>query len=332
MAFINSSISSVDTTAFQISPLQINFKFKSLNNGKITVDQSGAIRSISKVYLKRNAEKKVSRPLLLTANNQVSDTVLLDTVNSGQFVLQDSIAADTTVLQSADSIVPRPLSNEGKLIARSQSDWMVGVSLFIVILMAVIRFSFSKYLQRLIDSILNYQVSNNLFLEKNMRNLRGSIFLNGLFFINISFFAVLYYKFIYSDTGVETSILSFLIALAGLLLIYLGKFIVLRTIAYIFDGVKEGKEYLHTVFIYNKNLGIFLLPVTLSVPFIAEYAAYFLLNTGLVLGIIFYLLRLFRGIKILFRKHVSIFYMILYLCALEILPLLVIYKLLISLV
>lgn len=296
MAFINSSVSPVHKTVFQDSSLQVNFKLDSLNNGKDTTDQTAGI---------------------------IADSTKTDSIHLNHLPHRDSITSDS---------IERPLIREGKLIETSQSDWMVGVSLFVVILMAIIRFSFSKYLQRLIDAIVNYQVSNNLFLEKNMRNLRGSIFLNGLFFINASFFAVLYYNFWYSDSGIKTSLLTFLYTLAAFLIIYFGKFVVIRTLAYIFDGVKEGKEYLHNVFIYNKNLGIFLLPITLSVPFIADFAAYLLLNAGLVIALIFYLFRLFRGIKILFRKHVSIFYMILYLCALEILPLLVIYKLLISLV
>lgn len=331
MASLNSLISPVDTTVFQISPLKINFKFKSLNNGKIVVDQTGSIRSISKVYLSRKEDKPVQlnmdRPTTI-----IDDSLVVDTIQIDSIVGTDTVNLTSTTAHVSDTVITRENTEPGKLIVKSQSDWMVGVSLFVFILMAIIRFSFSKYLQRLVDSILNYQTSNNLFLEKNMRNLRGSIFLNVLFFINISFFAILYFNYYYIGPGSETSFLSFIYALAGLLLIYFGKFVVVRTLGYIFDGVKEGKEYLHTVFIYNKNLAIFLLPVTLSVPFIADFAASFLLNAGLVVALIFYLFRLFRGVKILFRKHVSIFYMILYLCALEILPLLVIYKLLKSLV
>ncbi|GAB7089031.1 DUF4271 domain-containing protein [Marinifilum fragile] len=296
MVFINSSVSPVRKTAFQDSSIQVNFKLDSLNNGKDTTDQTAGI---------------------------IADSTITDSIHLNPIPLRDSILTDS---------IERPLIKKGKLIESSQSDWMVGVSLFVVILMAIIRFSFSKYLQRLIDAIINYQVSNNLFLEKNMRNLRGNIFLNGLFFINVSFFAVLYYNYWFSGSDNKNNLLTFFYTLAVFLLIYFGKFVVIRTLAYIFDGAKEGKEYLHTVFIYNKNLGIFLLPVTLSVPFIADFAAYLLLNAGIVIALIFYLFRLFRGIKILFRKHVSIFYMILYLCALEILPLLVIYKLLKSLV
>ncbi|WP_421921088.1 DUF4271 domain-containing protein [Marinifilum sp.] len=319
MAFINSSVSPVHKTVFQDSTPQVNFRQQRLNKGKVISDKTALNQQ--GVKLANDYELKT---LLASADSVRTDTIFLNLIPTPEY-----INAEYSV---RDNNIERPLIKDGRLIEKNQSDWMSAVGILILILMAIIRFSFNKYLHRLIDSILNYQVSNTLFLEKNMRNRRGGIFLNGLFFVNFSFFAVLYYNYIHTGIDQESSILRFFSVLTGLSLIYFGKLIVVRTIAYIFDGVKEGKEYLYNVFIYNKNLGIFLSPITLSVPFVVEFAAHFLLHAGLILTLIFYLLRLFRGIKILFRKHVSIFYMILYLCALEILPLLVIYKLLISLV
>ncbi|WP_394698308.1 DUF4271 domain-containing protein [Labilibaculum manganireducens] len=209
---------------------------------------------------------------------------------------------------------------------------MVGVLLFTLILMAIVRFSFSKFLLRVFDSTINYQTSSNLLLEKNMRNLRGSIFLNLLFYVNFTLFIVQYLVYILSLNHEHNNIVFFLYCFVGLVGLYNTKFIFIRFIGYIFNGIKESKEYLHTVSIYNKNLGVILLPITISAPFIAQHSVPMLLNSGLILTLIFYVFRLSRGLKILFRQHVSIFYMILYLCALEILPLLMIYKLLYLLV
>jgi hypothetical protein len=314
MTILKSSISPVDSTVNKNSTTKNVFIPIDLNNEKI-IDAN-------------DSHSSKSSDLLLIYEQ---DSISKDSTNFPNNLLSDSIGFELWMEQVSPT-KSRLETHEGVLIKKSQADWMVGVGLFVLIMIAIIRFSFNKYLIRLVDSILNYQTSNNLFLEKNLRNIRGSIFLNALFFLNISFFAVLYYNFSSINTGKASSFLTFVYTLAGFLLLYFGKFIVVRIIGYIFDGVKESKEYLHTVFIYNKNLGIFLLPVTLSVPFIADFAIYFLLIIGLIIAIVFYLLRLIRGVKILFRKHVSIFYMILYLCALEILPLLVIYKLLKSLV
>jgi len=52
---------------------------------------------------------------------------------------------------------------------------------------------------------------------------------------------------------------------------------------------------------------------------------YFLL-AGLVMTFIFYLFTLNRGIKILMKKQFSVFYLFLYLCTLEFLPILLFLK------
>jgi hypothetical protein len=246
-------------------------------------------------------------------------------------LILESVSTDSDSIASQEAIEIKPIGEEGNALSSSRSDWMVGVLLVSLILIAIIRFSFSKYLHRVIDAIVNAQTSNSLFVEKNMRNLRGAIFMNSLFFVNGALFLTQYSSELMSLKHANNSFGFFLYSLLVLLLIYLGKLIVIRTFGYIFNGTKESKEYMHTVFLYNKNLGMFLLPITLSVPFIAYHAVPYLLNAGLIMTLIFFLFRIARGLKILFRKHVSIFYMILYLCALEILPLLMIYKLLKSL-
>ncbi len=241
------------------------------------------------------------------------------------------LISDSIPITEKDSTV-QVVREKGVLIASHKSDWMAGVLLFALILMAIVRFSFSKFLLRVFDSTINHQTSSNLLLEKNMRNLRGSIFLNLLFYVNFTLFIVQYLVYILSLNHEHNNIVFFLYCFVGLVALYNVKFIFIRFIGYIFNGIKESKEYLHTVSIYNKNLGVILLPITISAPFIAQHSVPMLLNSGLILTLIFYVFRLSRGLKILFRQHVSIFYMILYLCALEILPLLMIYKLLYLLV
>lgn len=273
---------------------------------------------------------------LIISGNEFKDSSTLQLTK--QISKHQKTGVDTsTLINTSDSIttditVQVIRGEKGILIASYNSEWMVGVLLFALILIAIIRFSFSKFLFRVFDSIINYQTSSNLLLEKNMRNLRGSMFLNLLFYVNFSLFIVQYLVYILSLNQNHNNIVFFLNFFVGLMTLYGTKFIFIRFIGYVFNGIKESKEYLHTVSIFNKNLGVILLPITLSVPYMAQHTTPLLLNAGLILILIFYIFRLFRGVKILFRQHVSIFYMILYLCALEILPLLMIYKLLYLLV
>ncbi len=287
--------------------------------------------------IKSGNELKDSSTLQLT--NQISSNQFKSDIDTIAFIYpiigtstDSAFIFDSVPLFTADSTLQVVKGEKGIQIASYKSDWMVGVLLFALILMAIIRFSFSKFLFRVFDSIINYQTSSNLLLEKNMRNLRGAIFLNLLFYVNFTLFIIQYLVYIFSLNQDHNNIVFFLYSFAGLVSIYQIKFLFIRLVGYIFNGIKESKEYLHTISIYNKNLGVILLPITISVPFIALHATPVLLHGGLILTLIFYIFRLFRGVKILFHQHVSIFYLILYLCALEILPLLMIYKLLYLLV
>ena len=85
-------------------------------------------------------------------------------------------------------------------------------------------------------------------------------------------------------------------------------------------------------FIYNKLLGVALLPFLVFLLYTRGTlgTVFFYLATAMVLGV--FAMRSIRGIVFSFKKGVSGFYMILYLCALEIVPILLIYKWISSLV
>jgi hypothetical protein len=91
-------------------------------------------------------------------------------------------------------------------------------------------------------------------------------------------------------------------------------------------------EYIHNTFVINKGLGIALFPVIIM----AHYLPYPLIKSVLIIGMgiyaIAFILKSIRGYQIIIRKDILIFYMILYLCTLEILPLLLGYKFVISLI
>jgi len=260
-------------------------------------------------------------------------------VQSADSISKDSVLLVNDSIKSTDTIQQIVVQEEpkygGKAFSRFQNigfgnDWLVGVILFSLFLLASVKFLFGKYLSKLVESIFNSHTANNLFLEKNINMIKGSAILNLLFVVNISLFAVniLNHSSISSDQ--DCGFKEFSLIFMAVLLLYLGKVVVIRSLGYVFKGNNEGKEYVFTTFLYNKNLGLFLFPVIIALPFVQTYAVRWLMYIGVFMIFFFFILRIARGLKILFRKHVSIFYMILYLCALEIFPLLMIYKLLVG--
>jgi hypothetical protein len=114
----------------------------------------------------------------------------------------------------------------------------------------------------------------------------------------------------------------------------IGYFTIKKVIYFLVGALTENKqevqEYLFSITVYNRVLGLFLLPVTAIIAFVPLYQTETVLFAGLGIVIIFYLLSLIRGGQIFLKKHFSIFYLILYLCTLEFLPLLLIYNFLLT--
>jgi hypothetical protein len=112
-------------------------------------------------------------------------------------------------------------------------------------------------------------------------------------------------------------------------------YFLLKKLAYfllgsVFEGTNETSEYLFNMDNYNRVTGIFLFPIITLVTFYPREDPTLPMFLGGGIVLIFYILLLQRGIAILLKKQFSIFYLFLYLCSLEFLPLLLIYKIVVE--
>ena len=229
-----------------------------------------------------------------------------------------------TVLKGVEVVFP------GKKILRSNPDWLVGVILVAFLLFATVRLIFNKYLNQLLHSTVNYSTFTRLFRERYFNLLHASFRLDLIFNLEL---ALLIYQFLSIhkiNLGFSKSY-SLYIACLGLIV---GYFLAKRIVYYLLGILTESKpevlEYMFNIIVFNRAMGVFLLPLTAIIAFVPLTIAEPLLYFGLLIVVIFYLLELARGIKIFLKKQFSILYLILYLCTLEILPLLLIYSILLS--
>jgi len=115
----------------------------------------------------------------------------------------------------------------------------------------------------------------------------------------------------------------------AVLCIYGIKDIFIKFIGFIFLKHDVAYEYMQNVHLYNRITGVLLFPIIISLAFIAssETAHNALIITGISLFAGMYMLRIFRGFQISKSENVSILYMFLYFCTLEVLPLALVIKL-----
>jgi len=110
-------------------------------------------------------------------------------------------------------------------------------------------------------------------------------------------------------------------------IVYASKYIILQFIGWMTGFVKETNQYLFLVFLLNKMLGIMLLPIVATLAFSQSSISDFIFQYSLLILAFMYMLRYFRAFSLLRRQlAISRFHLILYIIAMEMLPILMIYK------
>ena len=270
------------------------------------------------------AKDTINRDFFPVLQKQVSlkRLVLKDDVNLIPIL---PIQPERVVLLTEEPVKPQIILPERK-IEHDSPDWQMGIFIFALILLGSVRLFFKKYLGQLLGSTVNYITASRMFRERSLSLVHASFRLDIMFYIVFSLF-IFHAMQVFGIKLHPVGIVSYFFILGGILA-YFG----LKKFAYYIQGnisctVQETLEFLFNMNIYNRTLGLFLLPVSLIVAFTPLAKPQLVIFAGIFIICIFYILLILRGVKILMRKHFSIFYLILYLCTLEILPLLFLYKL-----
>ena len=128
----------------------------------------------------------------------------------------------------------------------------------------------------------------------------------------------------YQDELLNSFVLFLLIFISIIILWFL-KIIVIKFIAKLFKEYQISTEYRINILVFNIISGIFLLPVLILITYLK--ANIFLYSAFIIIGF-FILFRFFRSMQIANNlRKISVLYIFLYFCSLEILPAIVIIKL-----
>lgn len=325
----------------------------------VTVDRQ-RLERLFKVAEER--ERKISKPKVITPLSEVDSTALtfqgstsriysdfqlsfqkLPNYNIGSandnfllnisektfdihYKVKDTIPLNATSVTLSSPRPAEPTGFEGKNRDSDSNGWYVFVLLLSLSIFAWGKSLYQKYLLQIIYSVYNYQTSIQLFRDKNalFRNL--SIILQFLFPINLGlffYFLIEYYQL--------KHVSEYPIANIGLYSFFVFVFFRLKSLFYKFLGVvfkvqDDFNEIQHHMNIFIQTLGVILLPFIISIPFLNEsIKSYFLIGLFVIIGV-FVLLFFLRGFQIVSRKQVPFFFLILYLCAVEILPIVLLTK------
>ncbi len=191
---------------------------------------------------------------------------------------------------------------------------------------AWIRMYYGNILVQTLQASVNFQVATRMFNDNSLLQNQLDRILYLFYFFNMGF--LLYYvelRLEYIPYNFHGGWL-FLFNLGLLAGIFLGRLILLNLAGILFNQLGLLREYLYNIFIFNRLTGVVLLPLMCLLVYTRGMLQEFIfwITLAVVLGI--FLMRLLRGVVFSYRKEVLIFYMFLYLCALEIAPLVLLYR------
>ena len=207
--------------------------------------------------------------------------------------------------------------------------WTTILLVTILSFIVVLRISNAKKYMLILKSFFSLSSSRQLLREDYRINRGTSVLLIVIFLISLPYFLLKVNSY-YNYYNLDSEIAFYMQVLLILLIVYSLKFISLISISTVFNSKEIVEEYINHVFFSLRAVGIFLFPILVLLEF-SKINALPILFSGLFICLIFYSIRVSRGILILVsEKSISISHIFLYFCSLEILPLMVIVKLIIE--
>jgi hypothetical protein len=195
---------------------------------------------------------------------------------------------------------------------------------------ALIRIFFEKYFGNLLTLFFRVSLRQQQIREQVLQTPLPSLLLNVLFVISAGLYAC--FLLHYSIWGARINFwILYLNCMALLAAIYLVKFVVLKFIGWVFSISRATDIYIFIVFLVNKMLGIFLLPFLIVIIFSGQEWREVFITISLAMVFVLLAYRVLASYRPV-RNEIKLtpFYFFLYLCAFEIAPLLLIYKVLLT--
>lgn len=206
--------------------------------------------------------------------------------------------------------------------------WYLIIFLLALAQLARVRLYYGKFFTPVFYSLVSYKTENNLYRNKNTPFIRYSFDMNTIFFLIAPLFFYQVSNFFGFNILPYSPMVNYLILVGVFIGWYFIKFITLGLIGYISHSEKLFNEYFFSFSLSVKNITLFLIPISVFEAYIDVGVNYLFIYLGITLIGLVYVLRVFRLFYLFLIKRLSVLYGILYLCALEILPILILIRIL----
>jgi hypothetical protein len=223
----------------------------------------------------------------------------------------------------------KPVNPNARPLNDTISDWLTVSLIVMMVFFTWFRLFYYKIFRQLLTSYFNMTASNQIVRDESYLLQRASLvistisyLLGGLFLYQIS---VLYDWQIY---WLQKGLMRFVLFSLIIAISYSIKMILLRGLSVIFNQEKAAGSYIFNLFLMIMMAGLILFPANIFLAYSSAEVKQIVAIASFVLIGLMFLFRLSRAVRIWFSiPQFSFFYLFLYLCAFEVAPLLVVWKL-----
>lgn len=212
-----------------------------------------------------------------------------------------------------------------------KEEFIFYILFFLLVLLAFIRLNYYKYLKKLSEAFFNINIAYQFYEDYNHDNPARNVilFIMTTLSISVSIYLLLQWGGIFAElsSSVVGLLYCFVVAVGFLLV----RRLLLKSFALIFPVKKTLEFYLFNQSIFNVFLGILLVPFAIILAFSNNVLSYFTVVSIIFIVLIKLLLMAYRGLNI-GKPYLELykFHFILYICTFEIVPLLILYKIISS--
>ncbi|NQT78676.1 MAG: DUF4271 domain-containing protein [Bacteroidetes bacterium] len=202
--------------------------------------------------------------------------------------------------------------------------WVAGLIVLCFILLAWGRLFFRHRLGMIFRGVFAKNYANQLIREGNLFNERIALVLFLIYLAMISLFVYLAIPIFEPDLSYIQEDLLYPLIFGFFLGLWFLKVFIVKSLSSLFNTAEHSREMLSNMYLFNLFAGIALLPIVACMAY-AHLEIFFYI--GLIIIILIYFFRIIReGIIGFTVINFSVLHLILYLCTLEILPMIVLAK------
>lgn len=266
----------------------------------------------------------------------------IDSIEIANQKMDTTVAVQNTIIYGIKNLEAMPIRSspnehvkiipqieqlfEPQVRAISVAGWQTILLVLAVILLGLAKAFSTRRFKETYKSLYNYRVAQAICDEEKVFFHRVNVLLTINYLLVMSLFVYQLKERLNYINHETTSGLFFLIVFGFLFLLFIIKLLFAQLLSFIFNTTQLISDYVFTITLFNNLLGVLFILVLSIMYFTSLEFSSALTYFAIPIIAISFLFRLIRLTILGNLKSISYFYIFLYICSLEILPLIVLIK------